>query len=144
MRGQRASALPGREVRYRDIRLGVVIDVLFDLEVRSMLGFDVRCGDGRIRFLPVRACDLGHDHVAVPSPFLLMDDAFYRRHGRPLSALPGTQVREAGTPAGRVVDVIVGADGTPVRVRVETEAGERELSLGERVVLEPRPVSPAV
>ena len=144
MGGQRASALPGREVRYRDIRLGVVVDVLFDLDVRSVLGFAVRCGDERIRFLPTGACELGHGDVVVGSPFLLIDDGFYRSHARPLSALPGTQVREAGELIGGIVDVLVSDDAIPTGLCVQTRDGERELSLEQNVVLEPRPLRPAV
>jgi hypothetical protein len=144
VRGQRASALPGREVRYRDIRLGVVVDVLFALDVRSVLGFAVRCGDDRIRFLPVRACELGHNHVSVGSPFLLIEDGFYRSHGRLLSALRGTQVREAGKLIGDIVDVVVQDDAIPTALCVQTRNGERELSLEQGVVVESRPLRPAV
>jgi hypothetical protein len=142
--GRLASALSGREVRYGDIRLGVVVDVLFDVDLRVALGFDVRCGDEAHRFLPMRACDFRGDHAMVESPFLLMEDGYYRTRGRSLSALRGAPVLETGRQAGHLADVILGEGGIATTLVVASMDGEREVPLGGGVAVGANPLARAV
>lgn len=120
------------------------MDVLFDLAVRSLLGFDVRCGDERVRFLPSRACEVVGEHVAVASPFLLIDDGFYRQHAHRLSRLVGAPVRQARRSLGPLVDVTVGDDGSATGLWFETADGEQEVSVDRSVAVAAEQLNPAV
>jgi hypothetical protein len=108
-----AEELLQRAVRLRGIRLGRVVDVLFDGDATRVVGFDVLCGDDTYRFLPFSAVTLTAADVEIGSTLVLLEAAerdFYRRHGRsllaggaelrPLRVLPdGTAA--ADTAAGR-------------------------------------------
>ena len=77
-------------MRWRGIRLGRVVDVVFDSDATRVLGLDVLCGDEVRRFLPFSAAE--HDEcgdLRVGSTLLLLDAQereFYPRHGRTRSA----------------------------------------------------------
>ena len=88
-RGLGAQALLGQPVVFRDIRLGTVADVILDAAVTRVLGFDVRCGDGVHRFLPLAASELAATGIRVESALVLTGEAldFYRSHGRLLTSL---------------------------------------------------------
>ncbi len=144
MAGRRASALSGLEVRYGDIRLGVVVDVLFDLDARVALGFDVRCGDEAHRFLPAPACDVEGGHLVIESPFLLVEDDYYRTRGRSLSVLRGASVLDTGRQIGRLVDVVLSEEGIASALVVVTAGGERQLPLGPAVTVDAKTLTPAV
>jgi hypothetical protein len=58
---------------YRDIRLGVAVDVLLDGLVRRLVGLDVLCGDGAHRFLPFPACDVLEAPLSVDSALVFLE-----------------------------------------------------------------------
>jgi hypothetical protein len=142
----RTGALVGRTVMYRDIRLGVVVDALFDALVRRLVGLDVLCGDGAHRFLPFPACDVLEKHIAVDSAlvFLERDVDFYRTGGRPFSRLRRLPLRVSGLEVGPLRDVVVTSAGDVTRVVVSTMTGERELGAGPGLVVGNVDLRPAV
>jgi hypothetical protein len=142
----RTSALVGRAVMYRDIRLGVVVDALLDALVRRLVGLDVLSGDGAHRFLSFPACDVLEKHVAVDSAlvFLERDVDFYRGGGRPFSTLQRLPVRLSGLEAGTLLDVVVTSAGNVTRVVASTTTGEREVEAGPGLVAGNLDLRPAV
>lgn len=73
-----------RTVTIRGLRIGRVVDVILDRAGGDVVGFDVRCDDGRHRFLPRAATTTSPDAIEIDSPFALLDSAeleFYRRRG---------------------------------------------------------------
>ncbi len=111
MRALLAEELLRRPVVVRGIRLGRIVDVIFDPDATRVLGFDVLCGDELHRFLPFPAAVVAAEALEVESTLTLLDPeelAFYREHGRSLAAdreLRDALVRadgavEAGDPAG--------------------------------------------
>ena len=121
-----AASLLGRPVRLRGIRLGRPSDVLLERETMRAVGLEVVCGDEVRRFLPLAAAHVHDDEIAVRSALLLLegdDIAFYRRRGRPLSALRGRGVTLAGRPVGVLRDVLLEPDGTVTLLEVETRDG---------------------
>lgn len=130
----RTGALLGRAVVYRrDIRLGVVEDVLLDGVLGRLVGLEVRCGDGTDRFLPFPACELAGDRLSVESALVFLEREldFYRLGGRLLSALRGEPVTRRGAHVGELEDVLVAADGTVRGFLVRTGDGVRELEPAE-------------
>ena len=87
--GLRAGTLLRRQVVFRDIRLGAVVEVIFDRDVTRILGLDVLCGDHKRRFLSLAACELEGRVVRVESALVLVAEEleFYRTRGRALTAL---------------------------------------------------------
>ena len=140
----RASDLLSRDVRYRDIRLGVAVDLLLDLDSRRVVGFDVVCGDHVRRFLPLAACDTEGDHLTVGSALVLMDDAFYRKRGRSLAELRGRPVRDGEKDIGVLEDLVVDRDGNTTALVVETRSGPVELALDDALVVGAEALRPAV
>ena len=136
--GHQGAQFVAREVRFRDIRLGVAVDLLLDGSRRRVIGVDVRCGDGAPRFLPLAASDVCDGHLAVSSPLSLVSGAlgFYDRRARPLSSLRGRPVRRRRVEVGRLVDVVFGDDGAIAALEVETTAGRRELPLEDGVAVD--------
>jgi hypothetical protein len=88
-RGLRAGALLRREVMFRDIRLGTVVEVIFDRDVSRILGLDVLCGDRNRRFLSLAACEVEECAIRVETALVLVAEEldFYRGRGRALTAL---------------------------------------------------------
>jgi hypothetical protein len=89
-------------VLVRGIRLGEVDAVLLDSEAPRILGLDVLCGDGSNRFLPYSTARLTGTAIEIDSTLTLLDEqelAFYRKWGRPLTAVP------------ELADALVAADG---------------------------------
>jgi len=144
--GLRASAVESRFVCYADIRLGVVVDVLLDDELRRVLGFDVLCGDRAHRYLPLAACEILADSIAVPSALVLMRQEldFYRRRARALTAVRGFPARRRGRALGTVVDLVFAEDGKLVELVVETEEGRAAADAGPGLVVGPDALRPAV
>ena len=73
-----------RTVVVKGLRIGRVIDVILDSEGRGVIGFEVRCDDGRHRFLPDAAATRGDSAIEITTPLALLDAeqlAFYRRRG---------------------------------------------------------------
>lgn len=125
----RTSGLVRRPVVYRDIRLGVATDALFDRAIRRLVGLEVRCGDGRDRFLPFPACDLAGDRLVVESALVLLEGNvdFYRLDGSTFAGLVGAPVLADGATAGTLSDLLVGHDGEVARIVAVTADGAREL-----------------
>jgi hypothetical protein len=79
-----------RPVRLRGIQLGRAVDLILDAAGRRVIGFEVLCGDGEHRFLPIAAAETHADEIAVRSSFSLLGGdelAFYRERGTSLVAL---------------------------------------------------------
>ena len=140
----RARALLGRDVRFGDIRVGLVIDVVFDLDARCVLGLDVRCGDEAHRFLPMRACEVSADDVVVASPFVLMEGALHGERACRLSSLRDAGIVRDGAKVGRLVDVAIDGEGIVTNLVVSTAGRTREIPLAPDLALERRPLRPAV
>lgn len=73
-----------RPVRLHGVRIGHVVDVILDANAERPLGLEVRCLDGRHRFLPMAASSSSGDEVVIDSPFALLDTEeleFYRARG---------------------------------------------------------------
>lgn len=76
-----------RSVSLHGIRVGVVVDVILDTAEGRPMGLEVRCEDGRHRFLPMAAASPTDGEIVVDSPFALLDTEqleFYRARGLPL------------------------------------------------------------
>jgi hypothetical protein len=104
MRGLHGQELLRRPVRLRGIELGRAVDLILDRGCRRVVGFDVLCGDGAHRFLPLSAADAHPDQNTVRSSLTLLDAdelAFYRERGTTLTAL---RVDE-------LADIVLGEDG---------------------------------
>ena len=106
--------LRSRPVCIRGIQLGRVVELLVDPAGLRLIGFDIRCGDDAVRFLPVAATRIRDQELEVRSALLLLDEndtSFYRRRTRPLSELRELPVRAEDGVAGRLRDVLVEEDG---------------------------------
>jgi sporulation protein YlmC with PRC-barrel domain len=124
-------ALP---VRLHGIDLGRTVELVVDLDVRRVLGLEVRCGDEAHRFLPLAAAHVRDGEIAVASPLTLLDElAFYRGRGHGLVALRGARVATAGGTLGTLRDVVFDADGSIRELVVATPAGERRIPPGADV-----------
>ena len=124
-------ALP---VRMHGIGLGRSVDLILDVDVRRVLGFEVRCGDDTHRFLPLAVAHVRDAEIAVASPLTLLDElAFYRARGHRLGALRGARIAAAGGEAGTLRDVVFEDDGAIRELVVATPAGERRIPPGADV-----------
>ena len=125
-----------RPVTYRDIRLGVVTDALFDRPVRRLVGLDVRCGDGADRLLPFPACEVREGRLAVESALVLLEGNvdFYRLEGSTFGALQGVSVLGGGVELGTLADLVVDDPGEVARVVVAATDGDVELEPHEATV----------
>jgi sporulation protein YlmC with PRC-barrel domain len=73
-----------REVSINGVQVGRVVDVLLAPDRETVVGLEVRCNDGRHRFLPKAAASERGNAIAIDSPFALLDTdqlEYYRRHG---------------------------------------------------------------
>ena len=84
-----------RPVNLHGVRVGHVVDVILEAAEGRPLGLEVRCMDGRRRFLPMAAATPAGAEVVIDSPFALLETEeldFYRergvslRHGRESAA----------------------------------------------------------
>ena len=69
-----------RIVRLHGVQIGHVVDVILD-PADNPIGLEVRCEDGKHRFLPLAAASLVADEVLIESPFAMLDGdelEFYR------------------------------------------------------------------
>ena len=76
-----------RTVVLKGVQVGRVVDVIFDRADGDVVGFEVRCEDGRHRFLPSAAATSHDSTIEIASPFALLDTdqlEFYRRRGSTL------------------------------------------------------------
>ena len=130
--------LRSRPVCLRGIQLGRVQELLVDPGGLRLIGFDVRCGDDAVRFLPVAATRLRDSALEVRSALLLLDEndtSFYRRRTRPLRELLALPIRAESGPAGLLHDVVVEEDGSISALVVD---GGRRLNTGPSVRLDER------
>jgi hypothetical protein len=124
-------ALP---VRLHGIGLGRAVELVVDLDVRRVLGFEVRCGDETHRFLPLAAAHVREGEIAIGSPLTLLDElAFYRGRGHGLGALRGARVASAGSDLGTLRDVVFDAGGAIRELVVATSSGEHRIPPGADV-----------
>jgi uncharacterized protein YrrD len=145
-RGLLASAVEHRPVCFADIRLGVVVDLVLDDSFGRVLGFDVLCGDGRHRYLPLLACEIGEAALAVPSALVLMREEreFYRERGKTLAALRGFPARVDARELGTLVDLVFAPQGEVVELVVESDGECVGVPPGEDLVVGPDALRPAV
>ena len=71
-------------VRLHGVRVGYVVDVILDASEGLPMGLEVRCLDGRHRFLPMAAATPAGPEVVIDSPFALLETDeldFYRSRG---------------------------------------------------------------
>jgi hypothetical protein len=121
-------------VRLHGIDLGRTVELVVDLDVRRVLGLEVRCGDEAHRFLPLAAAHVRDGEIAVASPLTLLDElAFYRGRGHGLGALRGARVATAAGTLETLRDVVFDADGSIRELVVATSAGERRIPPGADV-----------
>jgi uncharacterized protein YrrD len=142
----RTGSLGGRPVVIGDVRLGAVVDVLFDRALARLVGLQVLCGDGARRFLPFPACEVCENRIAVESALVLLDRELdvYRTGGRTHSDLRGRPVTVAGNEVGSLADQLVGGEGNVTRILVSAPGGEVELEPGPDVVVGNDALRPAV
>ena len=118
-------------VRLHGIALGRSVELILDIDVRRVLGFEVRCRDDTHRFLPLAAARVRDDEIAIGSPLTLLDElAFYRARGHGLGALRGARVADAGGKVGTLRDVVFDADGSIRELVIATPAGEGRIPPG--------------
>ena len=73
-----------QNVAMKGITVGRVVDVILERKTEKVIGFEVRCEDGRHRFLPQAATSRGDSGIEIDSPLVLLDTDqldFYRRRG---------------------------------------------------------------
>ena len=73
-----------RPVSLHGVRVGHVVDVILEAAEGSPMGLDVRCLDGRHRFLPMAAATPAGTEIVIDSPFALLETdelEFYRERG---------------------------------------------------------------
>jgi hypothetical protein len=126
--------LLARPVRLHGIELGRPVGVVVDPDARRVVGVEVRCGDGALRFLPLSGMRVGDEDIVVSSAFSLLDDvAFYRSRGRGLEALRGSGVSTEAGPVGTLHDVVFEPDGRIIELVVATPGGELRFAPGPDV-----------
>ena len=142
----RTGALVRRPVVIGNVRLGASVDALFDLPIARLVGFDVSCGDGVHRFLPLPACEVHADRLAIESAFVLLDRelGFYRTGGRAFTDLHGQEVRRRGDRLGRLVDLLVDQEGNVERLVVSAPGGRVEVGPGPGLLVGNNVLRPAV
>jgi sporulation protein YlmC with PRC-barrel domain len=137
--GSTASAVVALPVRVHGIELGRVVEFVVDLDVRRVLGYEVRCGDETHRFLPLGAARVRDGEIAIGSSLILLDElAFYRGRGHGLGALRGARVANAGGKRGTLRDVVFDHDGSIRELVVSTSSGERRIPAGADVRISTR------
>ena len=73
-----------RTVSLHGLRVGHVVDVILEASKGDAMGLEVRCLDGRSRFLPMAAAIPVGEGVVIDSPFALLETEeleFYRERG---------------------------------------------------------------
>jgi hypothetical protein len=76
-----------RIVRLHGVEVGVVVDVILGAAREEPIGLEVRCKDGRHRFLALAAAAPVDGELEIDSPFALLDGdelEFYRQRGATL------------------------------------------------------------
>jgi hypothetical protein len=73
-----------QRVVMKGVPVGRVVDVILERENHGVIGFEIRCEDGRHRFLPRAAASSDGSVIEIDSPLALLDTDqldFYRRRG---------------------------------------------------------------
>jgi hypothetical protein len=120
--GERLLGLP---IRFGDVHLGRVADLLVDVRRGVVIGFEIACPDEEQRFLPLPAVEIRGEGIQLSSPLTLLDSdeaSFYRKRGLPLAAVRGPAAG-SGAPAAVVEDVYVAPDGTIDTLVLGTDSG---------------------
>jgi hypothetical protein len=111
-----------RPVRLHGLDLGRPVDILLDREALRAVGLDVLCRDQVHRFLPLPTAAVGADALTIHSPLVLLEEDeldFYRSRTFALSSLRGRPLLQAGKEVGRLVDVVLAANGDLIAVEVD-------------------------
>ena len=127
-----AAELLSLPVRCRGIQLGRVVDLVADTAARRGVGFDVLCGDGVQRFLPLGSAAVGEQEIEVDSPLVLIEpaeSAFYRDRGTSVRRLSGRVLDEDGQALGALRDVVLDSDGAIAELLLEDARGIRRVPL---------------
>ena len=85
MQGRSLSEVLALPVRMHGIQLGTPVDALLDPASNRVVGFEVLCGDGARRFLPLAVARVGVAEIGIESALTLIDERdsdYYRRHAR--------------------------------------------------------------
>jgi|SRR5207253_3879785 len=115
-------------VRLHGILLGRSVDLLLDPAEWRAVGFDVVCGDGASRFLPLTTATIRDEEIVVGSALMLLEDVdFYRTRARSVLALLGSPVDVDGAVAGTLRDLELAEDGTVAKLVLEHDGAERRL-----------------
>jgi hypothetical protein len=118
-------------VRLHGIELGRSVELIVDLDVRRVLGFEVRCGDDVHRFLPLAAARVRDGEIMTRSSLTILDELpFYRARGHGLAALRGARVANAGGEVGTLRAVVFEDDGSIAELVVATAGGQRRIAPG--------------
>jgi len=95
----RPAADVGACVEHRGVRIGTVVDVIFDARVESVIGYEVACLDGVARFAPFVACGRALPAcLEITAPTAMLGDEalpYYRERGVSLAALEAPIQRAA-------------------------------------------------
>jgi len=129
--GVAGADLLGLPVRVRGIDLGRSVELLVDLAQGRVLGFEVLCGDGRNRFLPLTVTRHTDRELSLFSSLVLVDDedaAFYRRRAFRLGSLRTLPVEHDGEPVGQLRDVVFDRAGLVTAVLVDSADGQERIS----------------
>lgn len=121
MNGGRVSEALIGPVCIRGIQVGEPLDVLFDAELRSVIGLEVVCRDGVHRFLPWSVGEPSADGVSISFSLALLDRPqleYYREHALTLSRLRRLPVETAEASLA-VEDVVVSSSGSVLAVVVD-------------------------
>ena len=132
----RSDEVLGLPVRLHGIQLGRPVDVLLDREDLRVLGFDLLCGDGVHRFLPLPTAVVGSEEITIRSPLVLLEEdelAFYQARSFGLASLRGAAVDRANPNGGLLKEIVFGRDGALTELLVDENAGETLVPFDEGV-----------
>ena len=116
-----------RRVVFGDIQLGRPVDVTVDVAGGRVLGFEVRCGDGSHRFLPLAVAQISDSAIELASPLLLLDLgqlAFYRERAATLASLRPNVDDVVFDATGTITELVL-RDGTRAPFDAAQLAAER-------------------
>jgi hypothetical protein len=124
MKARSATRMLALPVGFRDIRLGVPVDLMLAAAEWRVVGFEIRCWDEASRFLAWGAATVEADRIAAGSALALLDDVdFYRTRTRSFRSLLGSSVEAGAT----LRDLALDADGAVIGLVVEQDGELRRL-----------------
>jgi hypothetical protein len=83
--------------------LGHVSELVLDLDLERVVGYEVELASGTRRFLPTGVAHPGPAGIEVASPLHLVEPEYYRRHGVPLADTPESGPLEIDLESGDVI-----------------------------------------